>query len=139
MLFKKRIPKTKKSDLFPMEKKVLDFVIEQLEAPKASALVEQIKLLPLKKRITYPKSHVTEFYPQNFGDVPEKFRFGRTEEFKLASVKITQGNKEYYCQCNFVLGQLFDLSIRPVPEKLDFKSKNWELKDITIESNVNKN
>lgn len=139
MLFRKRLPKTKKGDFYPMEKKVIGFVIQSLTEEDSRKLDEQIKFLVLKKRIKYPKSFVTEMYPVQFNGIPKDYLFSRTEEFRLATLKLEINGQNFYCQCNMVLGVLFDISLKPIPDKKQLESADIILKEIQIESELWKN
>ena len=139
MIFRKKIPKSKKSDLFSFEKKIIEFIFDHLDETEASKLREQLRFLVLKKRIKYPKSYVIELYPLKFNSIPKDNLLTRTEEFKLASLQIKNNNSDYYCQCHMVLGSLFDISIKPIPKKSELNNDELILKEIKVEDELKNN
>jgi len=117
----------------------MEFIINELNETEKEKLRGQLKFLTHKKRIKYPKSFVSEFYPEKHVEIPQENLFSRTEEFKLASLKVKSDKTDYNCQSFMVLGSLFDISIKPIPTDSDLNSSELILEDIKIEQELNKN
>ena len=137
MFWRKKIKKPKKDDLTSLEKSILDYLISKLSKPQSVLLAEQLKYLNFIVRIEYNNDVVTELYPEKYGLIPKELSFGRTEEFRLAYVKYRIGDVKYTSEIHMVMGQVFDLKIRPKPVKVDELSiKFLEAK---IENELEKN
>ena len=138
IFFKRMLPKTKKMPLTDLEKEVIGFLIGSLDEPYKSKLKDQIPYLPRRKRITYPKSVMTEFYPDKGNTLPAELLFSRDEEFSLGSVKFKINGYRFYAKFHMVLGSFFDINIRPrPPKKVDID--RIEFLGAKIEENLDKN
>lgn len=139
MLFRRKVPKTKKTNFYKLERQIFEFVIHELNETDTEKLNNQIEFLIRKKRIEYPKSLVSEFYPESMGDITPENLFTRTEEFKLASLKVLSNKVEFYCQCNMVLGQIVDITIKPKPENHNLNNPEITLIEIKMETELYRN
>lgn len=107
-------------------------VVGNMEASLSEKLKSQISQLPLKKRIQYPKSYVVELYPESFGSMTEEALFERKEEIMVAKIKVLINNVEFNIQCHAVLGQFFDMTIRPVPSRKELRSSGFSVKKVEV-------
>ncbi len=104
-------------DLTILEKNILNYVLSNLTEDESLILKAQISYLVNLKRIKYKYDVITEMYPESFGIIPAEKLFKRTEEFSLAKIKFRIQNVIYKSEIGMVLGQLFDLKIKPIPHE----------------------
>lgn len=135
MFWKKGIPK--KGKLTFLEKSILDFLISHLPEQQALSVRGQLTYLTLIKRIEYKNDIVTEVYPEQYGIIPQELLFGRTEEFRLAYVKFMQSGVNYKSEVHMVMGQVFDISIRPKPAKKELDAVDFT--EFIIDPELGKN
>ncbi len=137
MFWKKRIKDPQKGELTYLEKSVFEYLISQLPEHQSLLVKEQLKYLTLIKRIEYKNDLVTEMYPEQYGIIPKKQLFGRTEEFRLAYVKYKMGGVKYTSEIHMAMGQVFDIKIRPKPDKKEVATV--EFLEAKIDSELDKN
>ncbi|GAA0891750.1 hypothetical protein GCM10009122_14290 [Fulvivirga kasyanovii] len=138
MFWRKKIEDPKKGDLTKLERSIFDYLISKLPEPQSWLIKEQLKYLTLIKRVEYQNDVVTEMYPEQYGIIPQELLFGRTEEFRLAYIKYRIGEVKYTSEIHMVMGQVFDVKIRPKPPKEDVLRVNFlEAKiDDELERNI---
>ncbi|GEM_PF-3595884 len=117
MIWGKKIREPKLDDLSILENNIIDCLIANLPDVKAWKIKQQLSYLKLIKRIEYKNTKATELYPRKFGTIPEEVLFQRKDEVKLARISFSIGSEKYISEIHMVLGQLFDLTIKPLPRK----------------------
>jgi hypothetical protein len=138
MIWNRKIQKPEMGNLTLIEKEVFSFLIEHLPGNYGEQIINQLKYLKLIKRIEYNNDVVTELYPEKFGLIPGEILFDRKDEFRLAIIKFKINKETYLSEIYMVLGQLFDIKVKPKP--LKYKGEiNLELIDIKIEKILDKN
>lgn len=126
-----------KGNLTYLEKSIIDFLISHLPERQALLLREQLTYLTLIRRIEYKNDIVTEVYPEQYGIIPQEHLLGRTEEFQLGHVKFKQSGVSYKSEVHMVMGQVFDISVRPKPGKKELNVV--EFTDFEIDPELEKN
>ncbi|MCV6630024.1 MAG: hypothetical protein OIF50_09210 [Flavobacteriaceae bacterium] len=137
MFWKKKIKDPRKRELTYLEKAVFEYLISQLPERQSLLVKEQLKYLTLIKRVEYKNDIVTELYPDQFGIIPKEILFSRTEEFRLAYVKYKIGEVKYTSEIHMAMGQVFDIKIRPKPDKKEIVAV--EFLEIKIDSELDLN
>ncbi|NQY07693.1 MAG: hypothetical protein HRT68_16230 [Flavobacteriaceae bacterium] len=137
MFWKKKIKDPQKGELTYLEKSVFEYLISQLPERQSLLVKEQLKYLTLIKRIEYKNDIVTEMYPEQYGIIPKEKLFGRTEEFRLAYVKYKIGGVKYTSEIHMAMGQVFDIKIRPKPDKKEIAAVEFLEAKIDSELDIN--
>jgi hypothetical protein len=119
MFLKNRLPKIKPDILTPMEKKIIHIVAENVEEYDGARLIKQIDFLPKIRRIKYKNDRATELYPQNMDSIPNEFLFNKKDEFVIAKMSFKHDRKLFTSKITMVLGSIFEIQIKPIPQNND--------------------
>lgn len=136
MIWKRKLTNARKSQLAYLEEEILNLLIKELPEIYGSRIFQQLQYLKLIKRIEYDNDVITELYPTKFGEIPDSSLFERKEEFHLATILYKVKDIKYTCKIHMVLGQLFDMKIKPKPLSI---SDNIDFIDIKLERNLSNN
>jgi len=135
MFWRKNHTKFKQEKINVLEQRILEFLITNLPSQEALKIQNQIQFFSKLKRIAYKNDIVTELYTDKIGNIPKDYLFERTEEFEFARLEFTIGERKFESKLHMVLGQIFDIAIKPIPPaniemNIQFKSHriNPELK-----------
>ena len=116
----RRKPKFRRGPLEPVERRLLDALVERSDPPLADRLRRQIELLPLHCRLHFDKSLSLELYPgdQRAAIEADSVRFPNQSDFRLATISFTLGGRKFKAQFEATGGRVFGMIIRPNPRRL---------------------
>src|SRR5262245_33800993 len=114
MFWRKKVPDTINDNLSPFEFYLIKELANSLKDDYGKKLIEQLSYLKKIRSITYKSDCAIELYPEKLDSIPENIRFNKRDDFKLATMKIEFGVKQYTIKFYMVLGEFFEMRISPI-------------------------
>jgi hypothetical protein len=134
MFWKKKIKDPQRSDPTVLEYAIINHLTSILSNEYQKKLTEQMEYLKLIKRLKYSKESATEFYPEKFGIIPETALFDKKDDFCLSRIKFKTSEQVYKAEIYFVLGTLFEIRVKPIPENINtIKTEDIQFVSASIE------
>jgi hypothetical protein len=140
LFWKKRLPRIAPGEYTVLESSLINATIDAIPAPyreKLEALKIHVKSF---RRIDYKTYIVTELHTASLVSARERFAFGRTEEFRLSTIKLQVNGHKFTAHLEMVLGLLFEIKITPVPPKeLIITKEAITISSIKVDGNLDRN